>query len=92
MWSRCCSIVFVNNMGAIQLTKNMSTSGRTKHVDKRFHFVEDMVNDKEVEIKYVRSESNLADMFTKNLGEEKFNEMRSKVMNLWLFKQATGKN
>ena len=43
---------------------------------------------KEVEIKYVQSENNLADIFTKNLGEAKFNELRSKIMNLWVFKHG----
>ena len=34
----------------------------------------------------------MADIFTKNLAEAKFNELRSKIINLWVFKKAMSEN
>jgi len=57
----------VDNVGAIFMTRNASTSSRTRHVDIRYHFVRKMVVDGEIEIIFVRSEDNLSDGFTKNV-------------------------
>ncbi|MFM8622589.1 MAG: reverse transcriptase domain-containing protein, partial [Holophagaceae bacterium] len=64
--------VHVDNIGAIYLTKNATTGSRTKHVDTRFHFVRDYVEDGVVKVEFVRSEENHADIFTKNLNHELF--------------------
>lgn len=62
--------VNVDNIGAIYLTKNATTGSRTKHVDTRYHFVRDYVEDGIVKVEFVRSEQNTADIFTKNLNHE----------------------
>jgi len=64
--------VNVDNIGAIYLTKNATTGSRTKHVDTRYHFVRDYVEDGIVKVEFVRSEANHADIFTKNLNHELF--------------------
>ena len=48
------------------MSKNVSTSSRTKHVDTRYHFVREFVKEGFVKIIFVRSEDNLSDPFTKN--------------------------
>jgi len=64
--------VNVDNIGAIYLAKNATTGSRTKHVDIRYHFVREYVEDGIVKIVFVRSEDNDADIFTKNLNGESF--------------------
>ncbi|MFM8622083.1 MAG: reverse transcriptase domain-containing protein, partial [Holophagaceae bacterium] len=64
--------VNVDNIGAIYLTKNATTGSRTKHVDTRYHFVREYVEDGIVKVQFVRSEDNHADIFTKNLNGELF--------------------
>jgi len=63
---------FVDNTGALELAKNYSTSGRTKHIDVRFHFVREMIDQGLLEIAFVPTDKNVADIFTKNLSMEKF--------------------
>ena len=63
-------IVKVDNVGAIYLANNATTSNRTKHVDTRYHFVREYVTDGTVEIVFVKSAENTADMFTKNVNRE----------------------
>ena len=63
-------IVRVDNNGAIFMSENMAVSQRTKHVDIRYKFVNEFVEDGFLRIVFVRSEENDADMFTKNLKGE----------------------
>jgi hypothetical protein len=60
-------IVRVDNVGAIFMTKNVSTNSRTKHIDVRYHFVREFVEEGFVKIIFVRSEHNISDGFTKNV-------------------------
>jgi hypothetical protein len=60
-------IVQVDNIGAIFKTENVSTSSQTKHVDVKYHFVHEYVEDGFIKIIFVRSEHNVSDRFTKNV-------------------------
>jgi hypothetical protein len=59
-------VVRVDNVGAIFMSENVSTSLRTKHVDTRYHSVREFVEEGFVKIVFVRSEDNVSDPFTKN--------------------------
>ena len=65
-------IVRCDNIGAIFLAHNTKTSHRTKHIDTRYHFVREYVEDNVLKIVFVKLADNQADPFTKNLGEESF--------------------
>merc|ERR1712139_32645 len=58
----------VDNVGAIFMAENNAISNRTKHVDTRLKFVNQFVEDKFVEVIFVKTDQNDADMYTKNLG------------------------
>ena len=60
--------VRVDNMGAVFMSNNVTTSQRTKHIDIRSKFVREYVQDGVIIIKFVRSEDNDSDIMTKNLG------------------------
>ena len=71
--------LLVDNQFAITLSKNPVHHNQTKHIDTRYHFVRQCVEDKKIEIEFVRSENQLADIFTKALGKAKFLEMRDRI-------------
>ena len=58
--------VHVDNVGAIWLSNNRTTSDRTKHIDIRTSFVKKYQENGKIIIKFVKSEGNEADIFTKN--------------------------
>ena len=59
--------VLVDNVGAIWLSNNHTTIDRTKHVDIRTSFVKEyQEEDGKIIIKFMKSEENEADIFTKN--------------------------
>ncbi len=63
-------IVRVDNVGAIFMAENVTTSTRTRHVDVRYHFVREFVEDGFIKIIFVRTTENNADIFTKNVTGE----------------------
>ena len=58
--------VHVDNVGAIWLSNNGTTSDRTKHIDIRTSFVKEYQEDGKIIKKFMKSEDNEADIFTKN--------------------------
>ena len=64
-------VVRVDNIGAIFMSENSTTSSRTRHVDIRYHFVREFVFDGFIKIIFVRSEKNLADGFRKNINGQR---------------------
>jgi len=49
------------------MAENMTNSQRMKHVDVRYHFVQEFVIDGYIKIVFVKTDENHADMFTKNV-------------------------
>ena len=66
-------IIFEDNEGAIFLAKNSQVGMRTKHIDVKYHYIRDLMQNKYLEIMYVKSEDNYADLMTKNVGRETYN-------------------
>jgi hypothetical protein len=65
------TIVMCDNQGAITLTQNNKFHPRTKHIDIRYHFIREAVNDGKVVLVYCPTSANVADIFTKALARSK---------------------
>ena len=72
--------VYVDNVGAIWLSNNRTTSDRTKHIDIRTSFVKEYQEDGKIIIKFVKSEKNKADIFTKNTTNVIFSNHQKKLV------------
>ena len=59
--------VYVDNVGAIYMSKSQVGSSRTRHMDTRFYYVTDYQEAGVINVKFVRSELNVADIATKNV-------------------------
>ncbi|KAF7119794.1 hypothetical protein RHSIM_Rhsim13G0158900 [Rhododendron simsii] len=68
-----------DNTSAINLTKNPIQHSRTKHIDIRHHFIRDHVQRGDVVIDFVRTDNQLADIFTKPLSEDRFCSIRREI-------------
>jgi hypothetical protein len=71
--------VHVDNVGAIYLAEQATSSIRTKHIDTRYHFVREYIEDGIIKITFVRSAENTADIFTKNLSKETFDKHTTRI-------------
>lgn len=59
--------LYVDNKSAIALMKNPVFHGRSKHIDTRFHFIRECIEEGQIIVDYVRTEEQRADPLTKAL-------------------------
>lgn len=71
--------LFVDNQSAIRLVDNPVHHKKTKHIDIKFHHIRECVENKYIVVKYVCSEDQLADIFTKALARDKFRSIRASL-------------
>ncbi|GJT44329.1 retrovirus-related pol polyprotein from transposon TNT 1-94 [Tanacetum coccineum] len=62
--------MYYDNKSAIALCCNNVQHSRSKHIDIRFHFIKEHVENGVIELYFVNTEYQLADIFTKALGRE----------------------
>ncbi|SPC66753.1 related to retrotransposon protein [Ustilago sp. UG-2017b] len=61
--------IFSDNTGTIQVSKDPAQHWKLKHIDTKYHFIRDNMQDGKVRIKYINTTDNLADLFTKPVGK-----------------------
>lgn len=69
-------VLLCDNQSAIHLGKNSTFHSRSKHIDRRYHWIRDVVASKEVELVKVHTDDNGADMMTKSLPRGKLEVCR----------------
>jgi hypothetical protein len=69
--------IFVDNKLAIALAKNLVFHDRSKHINKRYHFIKECIVKKEVQLKFVKTHDQVADIFTKPLNNDIFSKLRA---------------
>uniref|UniRef100_A0A2N9FYP2 CCHC-type domain-containing protein n=1 Tax=Fagus sylvatica TaxID=28930 RepID=A0A2N9FYP2_FAGSY len=68
-----------DNTSAISLSKNPIQHSRTKHIEIRYHFIRDHVQKGDIELEFVSTDSQWADILTKPLIEERFCTIRREI-------------
>ncbi|KAL0415961.1 UNVERIFIED_CONTAM: Retrovirus-related Pol polyprotein from transposon RE1 [Sesamum latifolium] len=71
--------IMVDNKSAIALVKNPVFHDRSKHIDARFHFIRDCIANKEIEVEYVKTLDQVADIFTKALKKDRFQQLKKMI-------------
>jgi len=71
--------IFCDSTSAIAISNNPVLHSRTKHIDIRYHFIRDHVMKEDVELHFIPTDNQLADLFTKPLDESRFNYLISKL-------------
>nr|GEV77115.1 retrovirus-related Pol polyprotein from transposon TNT 1-94 [Tanacetum cinerariifolium] len=63
--------MYCDNKSAIALCCNNVQHSRSKHIDIQYHFIKEQVENEVVELYFVNTEYQLADLFTKALGRDR---------------------
>ena len=71
--------IYEDNQGSIALAKNPEFHKRTKHIDIRYHFVREKVEDGQVVLEYISTKDMLADIMTKPITAMQFEVLRNKL-------------
>lgn len=71
--------IFCDNTSAINISKNSVLRATTKHIELKYHFLREKVQNKEVVLQHVSSKEQLADIFTKPLPKTTFTYLRGEL-------------
>lgn len=72
-------IIWCDNIGATYLTANPVFHARIKYVEIDYHFVEEKVHQKSLEVQFISSKDQIANGLTKPLVATQFSFLRSKL-------------
>ena len=73
------TVIFCDNTSTIKLCHNDEFHKRTKHIQTKFYYVRDQIKNNEVEVKYVPTAEQLADILTKPLMKQKHEQNKIKL-------------
>ena len=76
-------LMWCDNVSALAIASNPVFHARTKHIEVDYHFVREKVLRKDLMVKFISSNDQLADLFTKGLPSFRFHWLTSKLM--WKF-------
>ncbi|GKB55674.1 hypothetical protein Tco_0911860 [Tanacetum coccineum] len=71
--------MYCDNKSVIALCCNNVQHSRSKHIDIRFHFIKEKVENGAVELYFVNTVYQMADIFTKALGRERIEFLINKL-------------
>nr|GEX95652.1 copia protein [Tanacetum cinerariifolium] len=71
--------MYCDNKSVISLCCNNVQHSRSKHIDIRYHFIKEQVEQGVIELYFVNTEYQLADLFTKALGRERIEFLTNKL-------------
>ncbi|KAJ9547185.1 hypothetical protein OSB04_019728 [Centaurea solstitialis] len=71
--------IYYDNTSTIAIANNPVLHYKTKHIEVRYHFIRDHVMNDDIEVHFVPTEYQLADLFTKLLDVTRFNMLISEL-------------
>jgi len=82
MASATPTVVWQDNQSTIQVAINgAGHKGRTKHIDVRYYYITERINDKDIQLQWLPTGDMVADIFTKPLGGARFAKLRALLLN-----------
>ena len=73
------TVIHADNQGCIALAKNPVAHSRAKHIDIRHHFLRERIANNEISFKYCPTTRMIADILTKPLPRDLFEQFRTAV-------------
>lgn len=71
--------LYEDNQSTILIVRNSELHGRSKHIDVRYHFIQQLVQDHTFVVHHVESSDQVADIFTKHLSYATFVDLRQRL-------------
>ena len=73
--------LYIDNTATLNVIGSQTFSARTKHVALRFFYIHELVKEEKINIHYVLTEDNLADIGTKHLNKQRPKYLINKIKN-----------
>ena len=71
--------VFCDNTSTINLSKNPVQHSKSKHIEIRYHFIRDLVEERVVCLEFIHIDNKKADIFTKPLNAPQFESLHKTI-------------
>ena len=72
-------ILYCDSTSAITISKNVVMHTKTKNIAIKYHYLRELVQDKEVKMEYVNIKEKIVDIFTKELPKDVHEYLRGKL-------------
>ena len=72
-------ILYCDNTSYINISKNLVMHTKTKHSAIKYHYLRELVQDKEVKMEYVNTKEQIVDIFKKPLSKDAHEYIRGKL-------------
>jgi hypothetical protein len=72
-------VVHFDNQSCIKLIENLVFHDRSKHIDMRYHYIQDLFQRKTVKLQYISMSKQVVDILTKPRTSRQFVQLRGKL-------------
>ena len=72
-------ILYCDNTSEINISKNPVMHAKTKHIAIKYHYVRELVEEKQVKMEYIHTKEQIVDIFTKPLPKDAYECHRGKL-------------
>ena len=72
-------LIYSDSQSAIAIAKNPTSHSRTKHINVKYHYIRILIEEGKIELKYLPTEEQIADLFTKPLGTTRHKMLTSEL-------------
>jgi hypothetical protein len=73
------TVVHCDNQSCIKLIENSVFHDKSKNIDMRYHYIQDLVQRKNVKLQYMAMSEQIVDILTKPLTSRQFVQLRGKL-------------
>jgi hypothetical protein len=77
------TLIHSDNQSCMKLTENPVFHDRSKHIEIKYHYIWDMLQRRVVELQYISTDEQIADILTKPLSRVKYEYFKDKLRVLW---------
>ena len=74
---------YYDNLDATNVSKNLVQHSRTKRIDIRHHYIQNLVEDKIIDLRHVSTEDQLTSIITKGLDASRYESLQSSLR-MWI--------
>jgi hypothetical protein len=74
------STIWQDNQSTIHISKHGIIREKTKHVRVKYHFISEKIDQNLIEVKYIQTDKQQADILTKGLNKDLFTRIRKELM------------
>ena len=75
-------MINTDNKATIYNFMNETINPKSKHIDIKYHHIRDLVKENKIDLKYIKSQDNLADGFTNYLNITLMTKFRNNILTI----------